>query len=509
MLQSYKALLLSTISMILIGCGSGANNSNNLNEQNDSSNKVTYLKESSLEVLDEKPKLVNEKNSIEDKPIIEKIEADTTAPIITLLGKSVVTITEGEDYIDEGATAIDEKDGKLKVSIISNNLNTKVAGTYHIVYSSKDSAGNIAQELTRTIIVEKKPNSVPVAKDQNITLDEDTTKTITLVGNDIDNDKLSYIVIDQPSYGSLSGSEENLTYRPNIDFYGVDSFTYKVNDSHVDSNIATVHITVNDVAEPAYQCPANEQTEANFEDRFIIDSFEDRDFNATAIESITVEKIEEEFNIARKADPTINKMLVMPSQAEWDMFTDSQKALYLINSERCARGIRIFEGIDTALILSPAQTYADYLKENNAWGHEEDGRTPWERLEQDANVKIGTNADFFKYGENLASIAYGSTGDYLKVSEPVALSVYGWLYNDKDDTKGSYGHRKFLLATGLKENFGDNNKEGLIGVGVATLQYEKDGFYWTKVYTVLNAFDPNDKWENGSNIIKVDIEPSK
>jgi hypothetical protein len=37
----------------------------------------------------------------------------------------------------------------------------------------------------------------------------------------------------------------SFTYTPDPGFFGVDSFTYKANDGELDSNIATVTITVN------------------------------------------------------------------------------------------------------------------------------------------------------------------------------------------------------------------------------------------------------------------------
>ncbi len=242
-------------------------------------------------------------------------------------------------------------------------------------------------------------------------------------------------------------------------------------------------------------------TEQSFTDSFINSGHEDRPWVTNLTEVVTVDDIAAEFNAARATDATITTNLVMPSQVVWDTYSDSQKALYLLNSERCTRGIRAFEGIDINVQTSPAQYYADYLKNNNTWGHEEDGKTPFERLEDKANVTVGTNADFYSYAENLAMVAYGSSASYPTIHEPVAMAVYGWIYDDKDDTSGSYGHRKFALSVGLVENFGEDNKEGLIGVGVSTAQYISGGYYWTKVYTVLNAFDPNKKWDNGANII--------
>jgi hypothetical protein len=68
-----------------------------------------------------------------------------------------------------------------------------------------------------------------------------------LTGSDPDGDAITYIVVDSPSSGVLTGTAPNLTYTPNGDFNGADSFTFKVNDGTDDSNEATVSITVDPV----------------------------------------------------------------------------------------------------------------------------------------------------------------------------------------------------------------------------------------------------------------------
>ncbi|WP_201281882.1 invasin domain 3-containing protein, partial [Alteromonas sp. KUL106] len=73
-------------------------------------------------------------------------------------------------------------------------------------------------------------NTAPVAVAQSVSTLEDTSKTITLSGSDIDNDTLSYVVVSQPSNGTLSGSGATRTYTPDANFTGTDSFTFKVND---------------------------------------------------------------------------------------------------------------------------------------------------------------------------------------------------------------------------------------------------------------------------------------
>src|SRR5207253_2959361 len=90
-------------------------------------------------------------------------------------------------------------------------------------------------------------NHAPVANDQMVSTNQDTAKAITLSATDADSDGLTYTVVSGPAHGTLSGMAPNLTYTPNAGYFGPDSFTFKANDGTVDSNTATVSITVNHV----------------------------------------------------------------------------------------------------------------------------------------------------------------------------------------------------------------------------------------------------------------------
>lgn len=70
---------------------------------------------------------------------------------------------------------------------------------------------------------------------------------LAVTANVSDNSSPAYVITEYPSYGTLSEDGLELIYTPNPGFHGVDSFTYKVNDGELDSNIATVYITVNPV----------------------------------------------------------------------------------------------------------------------------------------------------------------------------------------------------------------------------------------------------------------------
>ena len=92
-------------------------------------------------------------------------------------------------------------------------------------------------------------NDRPVAQSQNVTLDEDTTATFTLGGVDADGDPLTF-AIGVPAHGTLTGTPPNLTYRPDTNYFGPDSFTFSVNDGQTNSEVATVSLTVRPVNDP-------------------------------------------------------------------------------------------------------------------------------------------------------------------------------------------------------------------------------------------------------------------
>ncbi|MDG1684714.1 MAG: DUF5011 domain-containing protein [Flavobacteriaceae bacterium] len=60
----------------------------------------------------------------------------------------------GKPYTDVGATAIDDADGDLTASIVTvNPVNPNKIGTYTVTYNVTDSAGNAANEVSRTVHV--------------------------------------------------------------------------------------------------------------------------------------------------------------------------------------------------------------------------------------------------------------------------------------------------------------------------------------------------------------------
>jgi hypothetical protein len=80
---------------------------------------------------------------------------DTTIPLITLLGDAAVTIEVGGTYTDAGATASDNYDGDITLSIEQvSTVDTAIVDTYTVTYNVSDANGNAAVEVTRTVDVE-------------------------------------------------------------------------------------------------------------------------------------------------------------------------------------------------------------------------------------------------------------------------------------------------------------------------------------------------------------------
>ncbi len=79
--------------------------------------------------------------------------ADTTAPLIVLTGPDTVILTEDGTYTEQGATAEDDVDGTVDVTI-GGNVITETHGTYTVTYNAMDAAGNPATQVTRTVIVQ-------------------------------------------------------------------------------------------------------------------------------------------------------------------------------------------------------------------------------------------------------------------------------------------------------------------------------------------------------------------
>lgn len=126
--------------------------------------------------------------------------------------------------------------------------NLNVASTDSFTYVANNGTHN-SNEATVTLSVNP-INDTPTASDDSYTTLEDTALVIVTPGvldndSDIDGDSFSSIIDTSTNDGTLVlNSDGSFTYTPNTNFVGFDSFTYHTNDGLLDSNIATVDITI-------------------------------------------------------------------------------------------------------------------------------------------------------------------------------------------------------------------------------------------------------------------------
>ncbi|MFN6018707.1 MAG: DUF5011 domain-containing protein [Verrucomicrobiota bacterium] len=73
-------------------------------------------------------------------------EQDTTPPVLTLTGASIMSLTQGAVFTDPGATAIDGVDGNISAKVVVTiSVDPSRAGMQTIEYAVVDRAGNTAK----------------------------------------------------------------------------------------------------------------------------------------------------------------------------------------------------------------------------------------------------------------------------------------------------------------------------------------------------------------------------
>ncbi len=207
----------------------------------------------------------------------------------------------------------------------------------------------------------------------------------------------------------------------------------------------------------------------------------------------SVADIQNRFNTARTNENaqlgSSVPMLVMPSQSEWNAKNQNEKALWLINRERVDRGVAPLHGVEDN-VTQVAQSYAQFLLDNDAFAHNADGRSPWDRL--NSNSDIGACHDFLNVAENLAVLWGGWT-------LPLERSIYMWMY---DDSGSNWGHRHAILWFPYNDNSGPDGKEGFMGIGVASGAHQG----WPNAdIVVMNVFDPCSSWSYSSSPSQLEL----
>ena len=195
-------------------------------------------------------------------------------PVVGL--ENEITVDEGvKGVILDASGSFDSKDGKsldyewsqiagMKVDLF-DIYQAKASFNAPILEGSSNQVmlfkvkitdeNDLFSEKTIKVIVQNllPINNPPVADDQSVTANTADPTEVTLTATDPGGNALTYAIVSQPKSGTITDLNEDtgsLVYTSDAAFTGKDSFTFKANDGAVDSNTATVTITVNQVVDP-------------------------------------------------------------------------------------------------------------------------------------------------------------------------------------------------------------------------------------------------------------------
>ena len=154
--------------------------------------------------------------------------ADTTAPVITLIGSATLTHELGAAYSDAGATA---NGGEAVATTGTVNVNALGANT--LTYSASDTAGNAAAAVTRTV-----------------TVTDTTAPVITLTGTATVTHELGATYTDAGA-ASNGGETVTTTGTVNVNALGANTLTYSVTDASGNAATSVTRtVTVTDTTAP-------------------------------------------------------------------------------------------------------------------------------------------------------------------------------------------------------------------------------------------------------------------
>jgi VCBS repeat-containing protein len=122
-------------------------------------------------------------------------------------------------------------------------------GTTTITVTVSDGVTTASRTFTVTVTPVNDP---PAAADDPGTTPEETPVTVTVLGNDTDpdGDSLTVIAVGPAGHGTVTTDGITVTYTPDPDWYGTDSFTYTADDGNGGTATGTVSMTVTPVNDP-------------------------------------------------------------------------------------------------------------------------------------------------------------------------------------------------------------------------------------------------------------------
>ena len=204
-------------------------------------------------------------NAVNDAPVARNGRAVTdknTRKSIILVASDVDDTVLSYQVVNQAVHGSVSISGGTATYTPANNF----IGSDSFTFKAKD--GSLFSNVATVTVTVNKGNEAPVITFNHTgQTQEDEATNITLVAEDADNDALTYQIVRQATHGGVSLSISNgitrARYTPNVNYHGSDSFSFKANDGKLDSNTASVAITVNSVNDAPVAEPGRLDTNKN------------------------------------------------------------------------------------------------------------------------------------------------------------------------------------------------------------------------------------------------------
>jgi len=115
-------------------------------------------------------------------------------------------------------------------------------GIYSVTLTVTGPGGSNPKTVADMITVSTAAPTPTTATTQ--TVQEDGSTTINLTATDPNGQAVTFAITTDPTYGTATLSGSEVTYTPNANFYGTDSFAYTASNGTYTSDPATINITV-------------------------------------------------------------------------------------------------------------------------------------------------------------------------------------------------------------------------------------------------------------------------
>jgi len=309
-----------------------------------------------------------------------QVTQDTIPPVITLHGEATMTLEQNVVYTELGATALDDVDGNVSVTI-SGTVNTAVVGTYTLTYMAQDSAGNEAN-ITRTItVIDVTPPVITLNGESTITLEQ-------------------HAVYTELGATALDGVDGNVsvTISGNVDTSTVGSFTvtYSATDGAGNEANVTRTITIIDVTPPVIML--NGEANITLEQNAVY-----TELGATALDAV-------DGNISVIISGTVDTSTIGNYTV---MYTAQDSAG---NEANLTRTVRVTDVTPPSIILNGDENIT--IVEGGVY--EELGATASDTVDENISVSINGTVDTTTIGEYILTYtATDSSGNSASVSRTV------------------------------------------------------------------------------------------